>query len=81
MKKYFKKITALLSPYKKEIFVMILILFVSAGLGYILPFISKNIVDKGLIGRNLKKLAFYCGISVAVSIMSNCCNVIKEKNV
>lgn len=79
MRKYFKKILLLLSDYKKELIAVIILLIVSAGMGFLLPIISKNIIDKGLIGQNLSVLAFYCGISVAVSIVTNVCSVIQEK--
>ncbi|MCX7921469.1 MAG: ABC transporter ATP-binding protein/permease [Clostridia bacterium] len=48
-----KKVLALFKPYKKEIAAIIIIMLVSAGINMIIPLISKQMMDKGILEKNV----------------------------
>jgi ATP-binding cassette subfamily B protein len=51
-----KKILFLFKPYVKNVVIIILCMILSAGVNMLIPLLSKEIVDKGLLGNNFNLL-------------------------
>ena len=48
-----KYIFSYLTPYKKQLIAMFLLLFLGSGLTLIFPFLTQNLIDKGVNAKNL----------------------------
>lgn len=59
-----KKLLYLFKPYIKNIIVIFICMLISAGINILIPLLSKQIVDNGLIGNDFKLLIKLVGISV-----------------
>lgn len=66
-----KTIWKLLKPYKKEISIISLCMLVDTIFQMIVPVISKNIIDIGILSRNIKIVFTYSFLLFVISIISN----------
>jgi len=48
------RILSLFKPFKRKIAIITACIFASSGISMILPLISKNIMDKGLLDRSFR---------------------------
>lgn len=73
-----KHILNYLKPYKKSIFLLLLLLLIGSGLTLLFPFLTQNLIDKGVNAKNLNiitiilvaQLAVFFG-SITIEIIRN----------
>jgi len=67
---FVKRILSYLSPYKLQVFWIILLNISHAGIGLLPPLITASIVDKALYGKNGKLLLILIGADLVIIIVS-----------
>ena len=65
------RIFSYLKPYWKQMGLVLIAILISAVLTLLPSVLTGNIVDEGLIGRDLKKLIFYILLSFGVTLLAN----------
>ncbi len=75
----FKKIFKLLKPYIRKISMIFLCIFVSAGINMLLPLLSKQIMDNGLLEKNLSVVVKYSVITFALVLLEQAIGLIETK--
>lgn len=74
-----KQLFRLLCKFRKSIAIIISCLFVSAGLNFCIPLISKCIMDDGFLAANKKILIELVIISMFMYVINSLIDVVKEK--
>lgn len=77
-KKLLKRVFSYLSPYKKQLFFVILTITASAAIGILPPILTGKIVDEGLNGRNFNLLIIFVAASFGVYISSNLIGILES---
>lgn len=75
---YFKHILNYAKPYKKQLFMMLLLLLLGSCISFAFPFLTQNLIDKGVNSKNLHiismllmaQLTLFAG-SITFEIMRN----------
>lgn len=75
-----KKILYIFLEYKKQTFCMLLYMLIILILGFVLPFLSQNTVDKGLVEKNIVLLVKLCFATLLLNIIITWLNIHIEKN-
>lgn len=66
-----KRIFSYLKPYWKQLFLVLLSIFLSAYFTLLPSVLTGKIIDVGLIGRDLHALVFYVCLSLSVIVVAN----------
>ena len=66
-----KRIFSYLTPYKKQLALVLLCIAVSSFMSLMPSILTGKIIDEGLIKRDLKALIFYIVLSLAVTFLAN----------
>ena len=74
-----KRLLQLLGKYYNKIFEIICCLFISTGLSFCVPLVSRQIMDEGFIGGNKRLLVEMVFVSLAIYIINSFIDVIKER--
>ena len=69
----------LLKPYKKRLAVILLLMLVTAGVSFVLPFFSKHLLDDGLIGRDLKAVLIFAGLLLVFSVIQHLLQLLQAR--
>ena len=72
------RIFSYLKPYWKQMALVLLAILVSAVLSLAPSVLTGNIVDEGLIGRDLNKLIFYIVLSFGVTLLANLIGILQS---
>ena len=66
-----KRIFSYLTPYKKQLALVLLCIAVSSFMSLMPSILTGKIIDEGLIKRDLKALVFYIVLSLSVTFLAN----------
>lgn len=77
--KYLKEALALFLNYKSKLFIVLICMVISMLLGFVQPFLSQSIIDKGIVGQDTELLVLLCVITLAAYTISLFINVWIEK--
>ncbi len=67
--KVLKRVLLLIKPYKKKIIAIFLCIIISSGINILVPFISKEIIDKGLVSQDFRVIIkFSLGVFLLVIV-------------
>lgn len=69
----------LLKPYLKKISIIFLCIFVSAGINMLLPLLTKQIMDNGLLEKNLTIVVKFSVITFALVLLEQAIGLIETK--
>ncbi|MCR4643849.1 MAG: ABC transporter ATP-binding protein/permease [Oscillospiraceae bacterium] len=72
------RIFSYLKPYWKQMALVLLAILLSAVLSLAPSVLTGNIVDEGLIGRDLNKLIFYIVLSFGVTLLANLIGILQS---
>ena len=75
----FKKILILLKPYIKKISIIFICIFASAGINMLLPLLSKQIMDNGLLEQNLTIVVKFSVITFVLVLLEQAIGLIETK--
>src|SRR6202035_1337342 len=64
-----RRIGALFRPYRLRLSGLLALIFISAGLGVISPFLLREVIDKAIPEHNTRLLSFLVGGMIALSIL------------
>lgn len=78
-KECIKKLIKLFNPYKKRLIMIIICMVLSSIISILIPIISKNIMDKGFIEKDILVVTKLSAIMIILYIVSNLIEIIKEK--
>ena len=73
------RIFKLLKPYLKKISIIFLCIFISAGINMLLPLISKQIMDNGLLEKNLTVVVKFSVITLSIILLEQAIGLIETK--
>lgn len=75
----FNKIFKLLKPYIKKISIIFICIFASAGINMLLPLLSKQIMDNGLLEKNLTIVVKFSVITFSLVLIEQAIGLIETK--
>lgn len=78
-KKLYIRLFKLLKPYLKKISIIFLCIFVSAGINMFLPLLSKQIMDNGLLEKNLNIVVKFSVITFVLVLLEQAIGLIETK--
>lgn len=66
-----KWIKFLFKPFVKNILIMVLCTIIIIICGFVSPFITKNIVDKGILLKDVNSILYYliCSLLIYISVL------------
>ncbi len=64
-----RRISALFRPYRARLSGLLALIFISAGLGVVSPFLLREVIDKAIPEHNTELLSFLVGGMIALSII------------
>ena len=73
-----KRIFSYLSPYWKQMIIVLTAIIISSVLNLLPSVLTGKIIDEGLIGRSMNKLIFYIVMSLAVTLGANLIGVLES---
>lgn len=77
--KNLKELISLYSEYKGELVIVLICMSFSMLFGFVKPFISESIIDKGIVGQDLGVLIKLCGLALAIYFLSSFIEILMEK--
>lgn len=77
--KWLKKLLLLLTPYKKEMIAIFVLLLICSGLNLLIPLVNKEILDKGFIEGNYNLLCELVALVFVLQLVSANCKCITAK--
>nr|WP_297932350.1 ABC transporter ATP-binding protein [uncultured Lachnoclostridium sp.] len=77
--KWLKKLLFLLTPYKKEMIAIFVLLLICSGLNLLIPLVNKEILDKGFIEGNYNLLCELVALVFVLQLVSANCKCITAK--
>lgn len=66
--KIIRRLMKLLKPFKKQIMVIIGFMIISSCIGTLLPLLSKQLMDKGLIAKNFEVIFIICILTLGLQL-------------
>src|SRR5216684_5510976 len=63
-------------PYWRRLLLVLLLSLLSTGLSLVLPYLSKPLIDRGLLGRDPRMLLQIVGLFVGATLLSFALNVV-----
>ncbi len=70
-----KRVLAYFRPYRPQVVLIAVLVFISAGLGVLIPFFLKRLVDDGLMKQNLPLVTQLTLLSIAVTLTTTALNL------
>jgi ATP-binding cassette subfamily B protein len=74
-----KYILNYLKPFKKEISIMFLLLLLGSGLTLIFPFLTQNLIDKGVNAKNLNLISIILLAQLAINVGTLTIEIFRNK--